>query len=108
MATMRRLAVGIQVLLTARGPPARSRSLRRRYYPSHMRSRRRAMPIFLSLLVLTVLVAATRSYWHGAAFVVQAAGMQGPLRTLASWDTTTVSATAVHTIPWRGGTLRSR
>jgi dienelactone hydrolase len=66
------------------------------------------MPIFLFLLALTVLVVATRSYWHGATFVVQAAGMQGPLRTLASWDTTTVSTMAVHTIPWRGGTLRSR
>jgi dienelactone hydrolase len=67
------------------------------------------MPIFLFLLALTALVAVvTRSYWHGAAFVVQAAGMQGALRTMASWDTTSVSAMPVHTIPWRGGTLRTR
>jgi acetyl esterase/lipase len=45
---------------------------------------------------------------HGAAFVVLAAGMQGPARRVASWDTTAVTQMGVERIPWRGGTLKSR
>jgi dienelactone hydrolase len=47
-------------------------------------------------------------YVHGAAFVVQAAGMNGPARTVARWQSTGVTTMAVRPIPWRGGTLRSR
>lgn len=49
-----------------------------------------------------------RATVRGAGFVVRAAGMQGPARTAASWNTTTVTAMGVTPIPWRGGTLKSR
>jgi dienelactone hydrolase len=48
-----------------------------------------------------------RSYVRGAAFVVQAAGLQGSARTLASWESEPVSPTSVPPVPWRGGTLRA-
>jgi len=81
-----------------------------------MRWRRRAIAIFLALLALAVLtvvaavltVAGSPSLRRGAAFVIQAAGMEGPLRTIASRESTTVTAMAVQRIPWRGGVLRSR
>ena len=62
-------------------------------------------------LLASLAVGATstgRSYLRGTAFVVRASGMQGPARTMASWDTTSVTAMGVQPIPWRGGTLRSR
>ena len=48
------------------------------------------------------------AYLNGAAFVVQAAGMQGGARTVAGWTSTSVTAMRPQPIPWRGGTLRSR
>jgi dienelactone hydrolase len=48
-----------------------------------------------------------RSYARGAAFVVQAAGMQGTARTLASWEAEPVSPVNAPLVPWRGGTLRA-
>lgn len=62
-------------------------------------------------LLFALAVGATstgRSYLRGAAFVVQASGMQGLARTMAGWDTTPVTQMGVRPIPWRGGTLRSR
>ena len=44
---------------------------------------------------------------RGAAFVIQAAGMQGTARTVAEWTTEAVRESDT-TIPWRGGTLRGR
>ena len=63
----------------------------------------------LGSLVLVPLLAAGLSppYVRGAAFVVQAAGMQGAARTMASWDEEAVSLVGVPPVPWRGGTLRA-
>lgn len=47
-------------------------------------------------------------YLDGAAFVVKAAGMRGAGRTVAEWQSTDVTETALRPIPWRGGALRSR
>lgn len=62
-------------------------------------------------LVAALLVGGTetgRATLRGAGFVVRAAGMQGAARTVAGWNTTTVTAMGVTPIPWRGGTLKSR
>jgi dienelactone hydrolase len=74
-----------------------------------MRLTRPTLAIFLAALCFLGLVAVgTPSYRHGAAFVVIAAGMEGPARRVAAWNTTTVTAMSAEPIPWRGGTLRSR
>jgi dienelactone hydrolase len=64
---------------------------------------------FLAALLLIVMafILYGRRYLTGAAFVVQASGMAGVARTLASWDTVAVSEQDV-TIPWRNGRLRGR
>ena len=56
---------------------------------------------------LVVSIAAGYDYVRGAAFVIQAAGLQGSARSVAEWTTSEVveSDTA---IPWRGGQLRAR
>ena len=50
---------------------------------------------------------AGHDYVRGAAFVIQAAGLQGAARTAAEWATEEVRESDV-TVPWRGGTLRGR
>ena len=72
-----------------------------------MTSRRKGF-IFLGIPILFV-AAATASYDHvrGAAFVIQAAGLQGSARTAAEWTTEDVRD-AETTVPWRGGALRAR
>lgn len=75
----------------------------------HGTSLRRALAVALAAVSLPILtIVGAPSYRHGAAFVVLAAGMQGPARRVAAWDTTGVTAMSDATIPWRGGTLRSR
>jgi dienelactone hydrolase len=75
-----------------------------------MRTRRKTIAIFLAaVLGLPVLaVIGAPGYRDGASFVVIAAGMQGPARRAAGWNTTAVSATTVPPVPWRGGTLKAR
>ncbi len=73
----------------------------------------RGSPLRVALwmvLGLLLLIAAIQGgpYVRGAAFVVQAAGMPGPARTVAGWQMTGVTQMGVRPIPWRGGTLRSR
>ena len=49
-----------------------------------------------------------RTYRRGAAFVVQAAGIQGVARRVAGWQTVPVSPTVnTYSVPWRAGTLRA-
>jgi dienelactone hydrolase len=49
-----------------------------------------------------------RTYRRGAAFVVQAAGIQGVARRVAAWQTVAVSQTMNgYSVPWRGGTLKA-
>jgi dienelactone hydrolase len=74
-----------------------------------MRFRRVAIVAAVALLSLAVAGAAAGCrYGRGAAFVIQAAGMQGRARALAAWESTPVTETAVREIPWRSGVLRSR
>jgi dienelactone hydrolase len=71
-------------------------------------------PRLVGAIVIGVLgIAAFRAarvpvYVNGAAFVVLAAGVQGPARRAALWDTTSITAMGFTPVPWRGGTLRSR
>jgi dienelactone hydrolase len=60
-------------------------------------------PIFCLSLAFVVL----HDYVRGAAFVIQAAGMQGIARTVAAWEREDVSERPVR-IPWRQGTLPGR
>jgi dienelactone hydrolase len=49
-----------------------------------------------------------RTYRRGAAFVVQAAGIQGVARRVAGWQTVAVGETLNgYAVPWRGGTLKA-
>jgi dienelactone hydrolase len=59
------------------------------------------------LLIAMALIVFGRRYVTGAAFVVQAAGLDGVARRIASWDSVEVTEHDV-TIPWRGGSLRGR
>jgi dienelactone hydrolase len=60
------------------------------------------------LACLIALAFAGRFYLRGAAFVVQAAGMHGPARVVAGWQSTRVTPMRVILIRWRGGELRAR
>jgi dienelactone hydrolase len=60
-------------------------------------------------VALAVVVAmAGRTYRRGAAFVVEAAGLQGRVRAAAQWEFEPVSASPIVPVPWRAGTLRAR
>jgi dienelactone hydrolase len=76
-----------------------------------MRWRRRAtilagIPVLGALAVGTGYFAA-RDYVRGAAFVVQAAGMQGLARAVAEWESGEI-VEQPQPIPWRGGILAGR
>ena len=62
-----------------------------------------AAPVALCLLAL----GPGQDYARGAVFVIQAAGMEGPARTVAEWNTDFVAESGLE-IPWRGGALRGR
>ena len=70
--------------------------------------RRRKLVIACAVpAALIALGVASYDYVEGAAFVIQAAGMQGPARTVAEWTTTEITETDAE-VPWRGGRLRAR
>jgi dienelactone hydrolase len=71
-----------------------------------MRRSRAAGAILLAILV--ALAFAARFYLRGAAFVVQAAGIDGAARTATRWYATGVTVTPADPVPWRGGPLRAR
>jgi dienelactone hydrolase len=71
-----------------------------------MRRSKAAGAVLLTILV--ALVFATRFYLRGAAFVVQAAGMDGAARTATRWYATEVAIADAAPVPWRGGSLRAR
>jgi acetyl esterase/lipase len=71
-----------------------------------MRSRRRAIAFFL--LAAAVLSLVLRPYLRGAAFVIQAAQIDGAAATVARWYATNVTAADVPPIRWREGELRAR
>lgn len=62
----------------------------------------------LLLAILVALVFAARFYLRGAAFVVQAAGIDGMVRSAMRWYRTGVTEADLPPIPWRSGTLRAR
>ena len=67
------------------------------------------LTIFLAIVaVLVVASIGMRAHRRGAAFVVIAAGMEGPARRVAEWHMTPVTEMPAVPIPWRGGTLRTR
>jgi dienelactone hydrolase len=68
--------------------------------------RRLALAVFAGTVVTAVVV--TRPYQRGAAFVVEAAGLEGRARAIAQWEFEPVTTLARQTIPWRGGTLSAR
>lgn len=65
------------------------------------------MWVGIPVAVLTGGLVAANDYLRAAAFVVQAAGMQGIARTAADLETGEFDERAL-TIPWRGGRLRAR
>ena len=69
--------------------------------------RRAAVLAGVPILVLGTAYFAAHDYVRGAAFVVQAAGMQGIARTISGWETGDVVEQTL-TIPWRGGVLPAR
>jgi dienelactone hydrolase len=72
-----------------------------------MRLKRRAVATALLVFVAAAGLVLSNSYWRAAAFVIQAAGMQGPARVAASLETNGFTERAL-VIPWRGGQLRAR
>jgi dienelactone hydrolase len=60
------------------------------------------------LVGIVALAFAARFYLRGAAFVVQAAGLDGAARTATRWYATAVAQHDAPPIPWRGGQLRAR
>lgn len=72
-----------------------------------MLRRRTGFAIAAVPVVLLAAWIASDDYVRGAAFVVRAAGLDGPLRTVAEWHTEAVSEAATE-IPWREGRLRGR
>ena len=72
-----------------------------------MQRRRKAFAILAVPLVLGAGIVAGYGHVRGAAFVIQAAGMTGPIRTVAEWQTEDVTEAPAQ-IPWRGGMLNGR
>ncbi len=70
-----------------------------------MRTRTKAVGIVAACLLVGAW--ASNGYLRAAAFVVQAAGMQGYARQVASLETGKFDERSL-TIPWRAGTLRAR
>jgi len=72
-------------------------------------TRRRKIPLFIGLTILLLCAGlyASNGYFRAAAFVIQAAGMQGPARSAARLEISAFDESAL-TVPWRGGQLRGR
>jgi dienelactone hydrolase len=70
---------------------------------------RRRTQLLLILAAVTIPAAyVAHVYLRGAAFVIQAAGIDGAAAAATRWYATAVTAADVPPIPWRGGTLRAR
>jgi dienelactone hydrolase len=70
-------------------------------------ARKGALTLGVALFCLAFSAVAFHKYVRGAAFVIQASGMQGVARALADWDRTTFTEQPVR-IPWRNGELSGR
>lgn len=73
-----------------------------------MRHRRKAFAVIgIPVLLLAGAVAVGQDEAQGAAFLVRAAGIEGPVRTVADWTAEAVAESDLE-IPWRDGRLRGR
>ena len=72
-----------------------------------MAVRRKAVAAAIPILILAVALVSSNSYLRAAAFVIQAAGMQGPARRAASLETGAFTERTL-VVPWRSGELRAR
>lgn len=73
-----------------------------------MPRRRKALAILtVPVALLVMALAGGYDYARGAAFLIQAADMQGAARTVAEWSSDPVTETPAQ-IPWRAGVLRAR
>jgi dienelactone hydrolase len=72
-----------------------------------MAPRRKVLIAAAPVAVCLAAFGAGYDYVRGATFVIQAAGMGGPARRVAEWNTDEVAELDAH-IPWRGGSLRGR
>jgi len=70
--------------------------------------RRRIVTLALFVAIFIPLTYGARLYLRGAAFVVQASGMEGAARKALAWYATPVTPVDLSPIPWHGGTLRGR
>jgi len=72
-----------------------------------MAVRRKAVAAGIPVFVLAVALVLSNSYFRAAAFVIQAAGMQGAARRAASLEISAFTERSL-VVPWRGGELRAR
>ena len=72
-----------------------------------MTRRRKVFAVGAVVAATGLLAFALEDYARGAAFVIQAAGMEGPARSVAEWSSDEVAEFETE-IPWRNGTLRGR
>jgi dienelactone hydrolase len=69
--------------------------------------RRKAVAVGIPVVILAGALVLANSYLRAAAFVIQAAGMQGPARRAAALETGAFTERPL-VVPWRGGELRAR
>lgn len=72
-----------------------------------MQHRRKAFAIVAIPLLIGTGIFAGYDHLRGATFFVQAANLQGPVRTVAEWQTEDVTESTAR-IPWRDGSLNAR
>ena len=70
-------------------------------------ARKGALTLGVAFCFLVLVGVAFQDSIRGAAFVIQASGMQGVARTLADWDRTAFTEQVIR-IPWRNGYLSGR
>jgi dienelactone hydrolase len=72
-----------------------------------MAVRRKAVAAGIPALLLATALVLSNSYFRAAAFVIQAAGIQGPARSAAALEMSAFTERSL-VVPWRGGELRAR
>jgi dienelactone hydrolase len=70
--------------------------------------RRRTLALLIGTALVLAAALGARPYLRGAAFVVEAAGLDGVAGTLTRWDLQPVEVGDAFAIAWRGGELRAR
>ena len=70
-------------------------------------ARKAVLTLTIATPSLALVALASQEYLRGAAFVIQASGMQGVARTIADWDRTSFTEQPIR-VPWRDGDLPGR